>query len=70
MEMTLRCICGKTYNLRARLPLDGILNVPGNTSFLHFPNSFGKFVWLLPGMLQKSSFGSGRRRTPRRYRLS
>lgn len=53
--MILRCICGKTYNLKASLPLDGILSVPGNTSFLHFQNSFGKFVWLCPACSKKAA---------------
>lgn len=48
MEIILRCICGRGRRLRVESAIDGILKIPGNTSFLHFQNSFGKFVWLCP----------------------
>ena len=46
MELILRCICGRTRRLRVESEMEGISGIPENTSFLSFPNSHGKFVWL------------------------
>ena len=55
MELILRCICGRTRRLKVGSEMEGISGIPEGTSFLSFPNSHGKFVWLCLRCSQKAA---------------